>query len=498
MPTASMADLADDFFRDREPDLLLSAAIEPQVREYIGYHILSWRLIVGTLLGFSVCVVAMGIWLLRCGRLEQSCWMGSILALAVSLFLIQAGRMNRQEIPATLASVQLIQAIRGTDDLRSEGLLSVYHPEGSEFAVESTRGGRMLPDMTGLEQTSRRMVTTDLGAYHWENLHQTAGVRSAPFLQSEILVDRLQAHATFDSRGLSGRYSGSVPPGTDAIVATGNGRVGVTLASDGEFAGRGGDVFEKDQYLSAGLLTDEQDRRRRTLRGLLDNPRRPDYPVRPQLMFWSSPWDNGFRFGEGLKNEGAALIAVPLVIERPPGGTEIMIPSPFLNFVNRRSPDGTQPSAMWNDLKKQWQERSAPGSAWLSFQIPRELLPLAVRAARIDLKVSGPIGRVQFLGLKNRRAIDLKTVMNPVGSLSVDITDLDALTIDAEGRLALGLSAGEPDRPELSQRIADKAPSDVPHQTMPSIDQTAKVNYWRIESLALQLWAKTTEPTAKD
>jgi hypothetical protein len=397
-----------------------------------------------------------------------------------------------------MASVQLIQAIRGTDDLCSEGLVSIYHPEGSEFAIESKRGGRMTPDMTGLEQTSRRMVTTDLGAYHWENLLQTAGVRSTPFKQSEAVIDRLQAHATFDSRGLTGRYSGLVPPGADAIVATRNGRVGVTLKSDGEFAGRGDDVFEKDQYLSAGLLSDEQRRRRRTLQELLDNPGRPDYPAVPQLMFWSEPWDNGFRFGEGLRNEGASLVAVPLVIERPPNGTEIMIPSPLLNYVNRRSPDGTQPSAMWNDVKKQWQERSAPGSAWLSFQVPRELVPLAARAARVDLAVSGPIGRVEFLGLKNGGVISLKTIVNPVGSLSIDITDADALTIDDEGHLSLGLSAGESDRPDLPQGPPDKAPSEFPQQAMPSMNQTAKVDYWRIESLALQLRAITAEPAPKD
>src|SRR5262249_1651015 len=146
-------------------------------------------------------------------------------------------------------SVQLITAIRGTDDLISDGLFSVYHPEGSDFAVESTRGGRMTPDMTGLEQTSRRLVTTDLGAYHWENLRQPAGVRSTPFRQSETVMDRPQAHGTFDLRGLSGRYSGLVPPGTDAIVATRNGRLGVTLKSDGEFVGRADEVFENDRYL---------------------------------------------------------------------------------------------------------------------------------------------------------------------------------------------------------------------------------------------------------
>ena len=211
-------------------------------------------------------------------------------------------------------------------------------------------------------------------------------------------------------------------------------------------------------------------------------------------MFWSEPRDNGFRFGEDLKNLGASLIVVPLVIQRPANGTEILIPSPFLNYVSRLNPDGTQPSAMWDADKKQWQERSTPGLAWLGFQIPHELLPLAPGQASIDLKVSGPIGRVEILGLKNGNVVSLQSIVNPVGSLSIVITDSEALTIDDQGHLALGLSAGNPDSPDLPQGT----PDGVPPQASSSTDLNAKVNYWRIESLALQLSAKTTEPTAKD
>ncbi|WP_010583993.1 type 1 glutamine amidotransferase family protein [Schlesneria paludicola] len=494
-PTESMTNIADDFFRLRSPELLRSEAIAPQVHEYIGYSILSWWLIVGTLLAFSAGIVAIGIWLMRRGQLEQLVWFGSALALAVSLFLIQAGRMNRQGIPATIASVQLIQTIRGTDQLRTNGLLSTYQPEGSEFPIETTHGGRMLPDMTGLEQTSRRMVTTDLGVNHWDNLPQPPGVRSATFEHSQSDADRMAAYITFDAHGVSGTYRGSLPPGTDPILATRDGRLGLTMNSDGTFVGRGDDVFENGQYLSASLLSDEQDRRRRTLKELLDNPKRPDYPGLPQLMFWTGPKDNGFRFGEGLKAQGASLVAVPLVIERPVNGTQIMIPSPLLSYDNRRSPDGTQASAMWNPMKHEWQERSTPGLVWLSFQIPRALMPVVSKRAQIDLKVTGPIGRVELMGLKEGNVVNLKSIVNPVGSLTIEITDPEALTIDSQGRLSLGLSAGHSDQAVPAGNSTDNPQTDG---TVPNMNKNAKANYWRIESLSLQLWAETTEPNTKD
>ncbi|WP_237729407.1 hypothetical protein [Schlesneria paludicola] len=490
--------IARDFFSPRNPPLLPLNTIEPQVREYIGYTIPSWGAIVGTLLGFSLCILALGTWLNLSGRLEHVSWMGSILAIIVSAGLIMIGRTSRQAIPPTLASVQFIQGIRGTDEIRTEGLLSIFQPEGSQATIEVTNGGRMIPDMTGLEGTSRRMITTDLGTCHWENLPQAAGLRSTSFTQSQTVIDRLQAHATFNSNGVVGKYSGQLPVGSDAILATRNGRMGVALKADGTFIGRAEDIFERDQFLSAGLLSDEQNRRRRTLESLLTNPKRKDYPDRPQLMFWSEPWDNGFRFGEGLARRGTSLVALPLVLERPASGTEIFIPSPFLNYFNRRNPDGSLPSTMWDATRNEWQERSTPGLSWLNFMIPRELLPLTLRRARIDLKVAGPVGRVEIFGLKDGSVISLKTVMDPVGSLSIEISDADSLTLDDEGRLSLGLSAGDPNRPELTHSAADQNRTDEQRLAPTQINQSAKVNYWRIESLALQLWASTAKTPLTD
>jgi hypothetical protein len=135
---------------------------------------------------------------------------------------------------------------------------------------------------------------------------------------------------------------------------------------------------------------------------------------------------------------------------------------------------------MWDTLRHEWQERSAPTVNWLSFQVPRELMPVTIERAQLSLRVTGPVGRIEVLGLKDGNVTSLQTLKNPVGSLSIDMTDPGALTIDREGRLALGLDAGDRDRPAAA----------------PGTDQ--KPNYWRIESLALQLWGQTTEPAMKD
>ena len=53
VPNLPMDNMATDFFGPREHELIPFKTVEPQVREYVGYTVPSWGLIVGTLLGFS-------------------------------------------------------------------------------------------------------------------------------------------------------------------------------------------------------------------------------------------------------------------------------------------------------------------------------------------------------------------------------------------------------------------------------------------------------------
>lgn len=491
VPSMPMDSLATIFFSQRDAELIPMKSVEPQVREYVGYAIPSWGLIVGTLLTFALSLCAAGVLLWRAGRLEHLGWIGSGIAVGVSILLLMIGHSYRHRIGETVASVQMARPIIGTDDVRSDGLIAVYHPEGSDFEIQTSRAGRMMPEMTGVESSTRRMVTTDFGVWHWENLKQPAGLRMNSYTRSETVPDRIEAHATFDANGVTGRYSGRLAPGTDAMVATRVGRLGVDLQSDGSFTAGAADVFKQDQFLNARLVNDEQDRRRRTLQQIFTNPKRRDFPDRPQLMFWSDRWKHGFQFLDHQTSQDSALISVPLIFHRPQNGTEIFIPSPILPYRNRVSPDGTPPSTMWNYHRNEWQERADPGSTWLSFRVPRELLPLSAHRARMDIQVSGPVGLLEVQGLKDGAVVTLKKIVDPVGLVSIEIDDPGVLSIHSDGTLNLGVIAGDPSRPELTRVKSQSTNSGAPAT---DFNPDAKVNYWRINSLALQLWAKADEP----
>ncbi len=474
-----MSNLAMEFFGRRSPRLLPDTVLEPVTQEYVGYAIPSRTMILGLLLGFSALLMGLGTWLRRQSRLEFLGAIGPGLALSISLILVLLGRQQRNAVPATVANLQFVQPIAGTDDVRISGVAGMFSSDSGTATIGIQKGGLLLPDSAGLESTTRRMVWTDHDAWSWENFPETAGLRSATFQTAAEYPDRLEASATFGPEGLAGRLHLPVESRpADVILATRDGRIGVEVRGDGTFTAQSDNVLANEQFLSAELLSDEQGRRRRLLQQLLANPERRDFPEAPHLFVWTEPWDIGFRFGENRRSLGSALIAVPLKLQRPSVGTEIRIASPFLPYYGAIGPDGSPPTGWWDAQHRQWIEKSRPSETWLRFQIPTVLLPIAIERGRVTVQVNGPVGKLTLSGLhpKTKAIVPLKTWTDPVGTLSLEITDPNLLTASVDGRLLLHVAAGDADLPELNQ----------PQSTDSSI-----MSYWQIESLNLELNVKT-------
>ncbi len=475
-----MQTLASEFFRVRAAPRLSKQMLEPLVQEYVGYSIPARWQVIGLLLGFSVLLAATGVWLWRRGRLEVMGVISPVLAISVSAVLVGLGWQQRQSVPAAVASLQFVRAIPGSDDVRVEGVVGLFSPDVGIAMAGSKNGGWLMPDMTGQQGKTRRMVWTDLDEWQWENLPEAAGLMNVTLLQSSALAERLEARATFGPDGLTGRlHASAAHEPTDAVLATRAGRIGVQLRDDGTFTARSDAVFTEEQFLGAGLLSDEQHRRQRVLTSLLNDSQRRDYPDEPQLLFWSKPWHLGFQFAQNRQTLGSALVAVPLKWERPPTGTEVSLASPLLPYRETFGPDGIVPIGLWDYRLREWQQKAFPTADWLRFQIPSVLLPIAVQRGRLVIRVNGPVVRLEVAGLRANLTdiVPIKTWKDPVGTLSWELTDPEVLSVSADGGLLLRISAGDP---KLTDQVVTASTSD------------GKLSYWRIESLSLELDVKTT------
>ncbi len=484
VPLSPMEDLAAYIFSNRDPEPMLQSDLESLTQEFVSYKIPSWTTVIGIMCCFLTLLTAIGIWLWRTERLEHFGWIGSLVAVVFGGLFIGLGIANRYGVSETIASVQIAQVVDGSDDVRTQGMIAVYRSEGNSSPVQTTHSGKLQLDMTGIEGTTCRMVTTDLGAFHWEGFTQLPGLRMYPDATSRSFNDRIAANATFDSNGIHGQFTGLAASTTDAVLATRHGRIGVTLAKDGKFVALASDHMGPDQFLNVAFLGDVQDRRRRILKQLFNNHSWKDSLTQPHLLLWSNDWDTGFQFGEGLEHQGETLLTIPVELAPPEAGTKMVIPSALISYAACMAPDGSLPTGFWDDLRGEWQERSSPSTTWLSFQVPRSILPLQATKARIDVKVSGAMGQLEFLGVKDGVEVQILSVTNPVGSLSFEIDDPSVLSLSMNGELSLGVRAG------MMEDTTKQANFDP-------MSATAKT-YWRIESLSLQLWAVTTNLPAED
>ena len=141
IPRTPMEELSTQVLAKREAPLLMTADVESLAREYISYKIPKWSLIAGAMGGFLIMLFLLGGLLWRLQSLEHFGWSGSLLAALVSLLFLGIGQSNRQGVPPTESTVQLAQAIDGTDDFRSQGAVAVYRSESSRDPIQTRHGG---------------------------------------------------------------------------------------------------------------------------------------------------------------------------------------------------------------------------------------------------------------------------------------------------------------------------------------------------------------------
>jgi hypothetical protein len=483
-PLPAMEEIAKDFLTQPPAQPAVVALLEPHAVAYIGYSIPSRSLVATLLGGFVAVVCGVGTWLHRRGTLEHLGWLGPGLAVSVALVLVGVGAQNRHTIPTTAASVELVEGLPGTDDVRSRGTVALFNPESAPGTIEAIQSSRLVPDLTGLEGITKRMVWTDLDRWNWEHLSFNPGQRLAAFAESETLTRPAEARATFGPDALSGRVSGpGLPSAQDALVATRYGRMRIDLQAGGEFRVPYAGVLASEQYLASGLVSDEQNRRGQTYAQIVPALFRENDRARPLVMFWAEPRDAVWRFDASRRLIGASLVALELQLERPVAGTAIRLPPPFLPFRGVVRPDGNPSSPLWDHHRLEWLEQTSPAEAWLRFQIPVELLPLKLTRAKVVIQVVGPMGKLEISSYRareggRREAVSLKTWHQPVGMLpALELTEPDLLGLDAEGGFILGLTAGKVDQP---------------HEAPASGDESLKPAAWRIERLSLELSGEVT------
>ncbi len=437
-----LARFASQCFARQRAESLDVAAMEPFLAKQIGYRILGREFVAIILAVFCGILCVVGAWFWRIGRLDRLLWVGPAAAAGTSLVFLGVAGMARNSVPPTVALWQRVTLEPGVATGQARGLASLYNPEICDSKMGVTRGGLLLPDMTAMRGERRRMVWTDEGAWHWEDLKLPPGVRTAPMEHVVHLEDTVDCRATFVPSGLVGRV-GSLPFSGlgDAVIAIpGQPALATKIRADGSFASQAGDVLAPGEFVADTWLSDVQQRRSDVYRLLLK--RRPGRILseRPVLYVWADPIDAGFEFPQSNRL-GSALISIPVQMERSSVRSDVTVPAPFIPFRGIVGPDGSRPAA-YGSFTGEWGELKIPATEWLRFQMPEAVLPIQLSQATVSLDIRAPSRLVELLCLSDGAPVVVKELTHPIGAFEIVLDRPELLELDEQGGLVIAVRVG--------------------------------------------------------
>lgn len=433
VPTVPLVVMADELLPPPEAKPFPVEAFRPLLTQEIGYSVAGRGTVGLVFAAFLAVTLALGAALRRSRRPELLGWVGPAAALGAAGAFLALGEASRRAAPPTVAVAQVVDAVPGTAEVPVHGLLAVYRPDSGPAEVGAEQGGLFEPDMTGIEGRTRRLILTDMDAWHWENLNLPAGVRLAPFRYTAPTGEPLTAVARFGPDGLEGRLAaGPFRDPADALLSMAEGRnLAVRLRPDGTFSAGSQDVLPAGQFLAAAVLSDRQQRRQDIYREAVKRTGRPE--SRNVLLAWAQPIDTHFTLAPGARTVGSALLVIPLRLERPAPGGRVTIPGPFVPYRRLLDNGPIRPTL----------DSDQGIDMHLRFQLPAEVLPLQVERARLVGKINAPGRRVTAAGRAGDQLVELHRVESPLDPIRVDITEERLLRPDEEGGLHVHVAVSE-------------------------------------------------------
>lgn len=441
VPTKELSSLGRLFLAPRQPLPFQAKQLQPALTEQIGYEIVSRNTLLVLLSGFCLTLLVVGLVLVGRKRLEWLGWLGPTFAVGISIVIIVLGVQSRRTVPNTAVDLQIVNTSPDSEHLNVQGLAALFNRSSSGAEIGAANEGHLVLDATGLTGRVRRVIQTDVNRWHIQNLELPAGVRFAPFKVPVRYPTKVQVRATFGPNGLTGRVTKG-PFGTfaDTVIATEAGQtVGLRFDDRGNpnvFSVRTSDVLPEGEFISGTLLSDEQRRRQEIYRQLVPGPNSKPFPTEPTLMTWAPRLDLGFDFPDQERQIGSALVLAPVVLDRPPPKSDVLIPSPFLPY---RMDPRREASLAYSNQERRWQARRRGARTWLRIQFPHAVLPLRVDSVTTTLHIKGPSNQLEIAGLVDDQPTILASKDDPLGTLSFTIDRSDVLQLDERGSLLVGV-----------------------------------------------------------
>jgi hypothetical protein len=443
---------------------------------YVGYRVTSLIWVATALALFCVTVLISSLVLWRADRLTWLAGFAPAASVLAALCIGITGYWEKTAIPPTEALIQVAEA-DSLGNVRLEGGISVYSVSTGDTLPDVTQGGRLefLEPPVG---TAKRLVWSDYGRTHWENLSLNTGVHEFRFEAFEAREPSV-AVLSLNDRGVTGRIAGGgweLPP-RGLIISPGGRFAAPRFFDEGHFESSAAESLPPGQFSASDVIDDREVTRMEVLRAYFSGGR--PLPPEPRLYFWTKPLNTGMRIQSEGRRVGDALVGLPIVIEAPPRGASLYCP-PYLIGYRSVLHSGRGSSLAYNNRTHQWNDLLLrEGKTTLEFRLPAGLGPFELNRLRLYVDLNAPDRTFQLLSLDQSKPQEIQELArrnSPVGLMEFELEGDNLPPLDDDFAFRLGFDIG----PLLDDAAQEMEADRARHS-------------WQFRNVWIEAWAKTPE-----
>jgi hypothetical protein len=386
---------------------------------HIGNPIVPRSWVGATLLLFFSCLAGVGLWLASSGRLPRIGIIAPVAAVLVSVTLIAAATWMRRDIPESLSRFQVVEVGSDGNSATIREQAAVYLASVASMKLAGLHGGTVRTS-EAITSGVRRFAQEDFQSWKIVNDAWPPGIwryEAAYCLPADALVVR----GTLSKTGLQLDLPDNLPSRfEDPILSFTLGNPMLCEPSGDGLAANNSVTVTGDRWIAGSFLSDEQQRRLELYRQFFLADKRLQPPSR-RLYGWTGLWE-GASWDHELTQLGSALTALPVHLERPTSGTEILVPHGLIKL--QRDLTSSNLTTAFDDRTGRWQEDFSTGTqAELQFVLPTEVVPIAASAIELELDITAPQRDVTLSVKTQSGSVNLVKLDSPSIPWRATITD---------------------------------------------------------------------------
>lgn len=393
----------------------------------------SW--VAAALLGFCGLLTCTGVFFAYVGRMTLLGVVAPCIAILASIALMISANWVRRDIPESVSRLQLVD-IGGNGKFASiREQASVYLATAADMQCDSKFDGIMRT-----ANGAGSLVIKDFQDWHVADSNWPPGAWRYD-MEYVIPTEELIVKGRLSSDGLELILPDALPSSLqDPILSYVTGDPLLCEVIEAGLRANTQHTVDQDRWITGAIISDEQQRRSEIYRQFFEPNkllRRPG----SRLYGWTNTWP-GSNWSRKLKEQGSALVSLPVVLVRPTNGEEVFVPHGLVQ-VQRRFSTSNLTSA-FDDVTGKWRDEVAMASdVDVDFVLPEVLVPIELKSIEFAIDITAPQRTVTVNAITDSGSVQIIKLDSPSIPWKQTITDPAILKAFQLGRLPVSISVSK-------------------------------------------------------